>query len=86
MTRARSKNKENIALLEDLALRLGVRLRYEKTASRGGLCRHRGTYHIIIDSKATDALKLELLRESLGKFDLSGLFLSPKVRDILDEA
>ncbi len=82
--KGKSRQKEDLALLEDLARQLDITVRYEKVAARGGLCRHNERFHVIIDAKSTDEFKIEILKQSLLKFDLSALFIQPRLRDILE--
>ena len=79
-----SPKKQLLHSLEDLAKQLNIRLRYEKTSARGGLCIHKGKYNIIIDPKASDDFKIDVIVSSLTAFDLSGFFISPKLRDLLE--
>ena len=79
-----SPKKQLLRSLEDLAKQLNIRLRYEKTSARGGLCIHRGKHNIIIDPKSSDDFKIEIIVRSLAAFDLSGFFIPPKLRDLLE--
>ncbi|MDR0453296.1 MAG: hypothetical protein LBH05_00625 [Deferribacteraceae bacterium] len=79
-----SPKKQLLHSLEDLAKQLGIRVRYEKTSARGGLCLHHGTYKIIIDPKSSDDFKTGIIAGALKSFDLSGFFISPKLRDFLE--
>lgn len=76
--------KQLLLLLEELANQLNIRVRYEKTAARGGLCRHNDEYQIIIDRKATDDFKIDTLARALKTFELSDIYIAPKLRDLLD--
>lgn len=82
---ARAGGKKAVLLgLENLAEQLGIKIRYEKTQARGGLCRHEGKYQVIIDRKATDEFKIDVLVTALKTFDLSGIFISPQIRALLE--
>jgi hypothetical protein len=78
------RKRKDIQILEDAARQLNVTVRYEKTSARGGFCRVDEKYHIIVDPNASNDYKAELLKNSLKKLDLSGLFLTPQVREILE--
>lgn len=80
--------KENIILkeLEEIAEKLGIKMRYEKTQAKGGMCMKNGTYMIIIDKNAAIDYKINIISKSLKQFDLSNLFLSPKIRELLEES
>lgn len=79
--------KKQLLLLEELIRQLNVRVRYEKitTTTPGGLCRHNGEYQVIIDKKASEDLKIDLLANAIKTFDLSDMFIPPKIRDLLDQ-
>ena len=70
--------------MEELAAQLDIKIRYEKTSARGGLCRHNGKYQIIVDKKASEEFKLNVISEALKNFDLSNLFISPQLREYME--
>lgn len=76
--------------LENLALTLGVKIRYEKggfdgTDSTGGLIRLMGEDIIIVNSNAFIKDKIETFARALLTFDLSQVFIRPGLREFLDE-
>ncbi|MDR2884271.1 MAG: hypothetical protein LBV09_04105 [Deferribacteraceae bacterium] len=79
-----ASKKQILNLLEDLARQLDIRVRYEKTTARGGLCKHKGKYQIIIDPKANDDFKIDTVVQALKSFNLDKIFISPALRDILE--
>ena len=79
-----------VELLENAAEQLGIKVSYEplqtngiNTGLRGGLCRVKGTYRIIIDKRATTEECITTLATSVAGFDTTELELSQKVRDLL---
>ena len=78
-----SSKKYLLHSLEELAKQLSIRIRYEKTSAHGGLCLHEGKYNIIIDKRASTDFKISVIVGALKTFDLSGFFISPKLRDLL---
>ena len=79
-----------VELLENAAEQLGIKVNYEalqtsgiSTGMRGGLCRVKGTYRIIIDKRATTEERMTTLATALASFDTTELELSQKVRDLL---
>jgi hypothetical protein len=79
-----------VELLENTAEQLGIKVSYEplqtsgiSTGLRGGLCRVKGTYRIIIDKRASTEERMTTLATALGSFDTTELELSQKVRDLL---
>ncbi|MBW2066750.1 MAG: hypothetical protein JRJ03_17720 [Deltaproteobacteria bacterium] len=76
--------------LEELADSLGIAIRYEKLkgegqASGGGLCKLRGKYFLIVDSKAHTSEKIDILAVSLARFNLSNVYLKPGLREFLEQ-
>jgi len=81
-----SKSSKKILLieLESLASASGIKIRYEKTKARGGMCEHKGKHMIIIDSAATDDYKISVVIENLRKIDIDEDVLSPKLKEVLE--
>ncbi len=80
---AKSK-KDTLKELEELAVKAGIKVRYEKTEARGGMCTFQGSPLIIIDRKASDDYKIAVLAENIKKMDLADIYISPKMRELLD--
>lgn len=79
-----------LELLENAAEQLGIKVSYEplqtsgiQTGLRGGLCRVKGEYRVIIDKRATNEERVTTLATALAGFDTSELELPQKVRDLL---
>ncbi len=79
-----------LELLEAAAEQLAIKLSYEplqtgglQTGLRGGLCRVKGQYRIIIDKRASDEERVATLATALSSFDTTELELPQKVRDLL---
>ena len=84
-------NRTILGLLEELALRLDVEVRYESLEtdtgfSPGGLCRLRGKQVIIVNRDAAPEVKVRTLAGALGRFDLAGIYVRPALRDLLEYA
>jgi hypothetical protein len=78
-----------LAQLEELARSLEIEVRYEPLKregifSKGGLCKLRGKYLLIIHSKASAPDKIDALASAVNRFDLSQLYLRPGLREFLD--
>jgi hypothetical protein len=76
--------------LEDLAEKLGILVRdeninIEESSSSGGLCRIEGEYVLILNSKATVKEKNQVMIKALQQFDLSGIYIKPVIRELLEE-
>ena len=77
-----------LELLEHAADQLGIRVSYETlstgtTLSKGGLCRVKGEYRVIVDKRATSEERVATLATALAGFDTAELELPQKVRDVL---
>jgi hypothetical protein len=76
--------------LEEIAHRLGVRLRYENLGANGfrcegGLCRVNGKSMILINRKDPHRRKITILAGALNRLDLEGIFIPPAVRKALED-
>ncbi len=68
------KPKEMLAELESAAEAIDVKVSYESIASaimRGGLCKVKGQYRVIIDKRLNPEERSNTLAESLARFDFS---------------
>jgi len=81
-----------VELLEELAERFGIQIRYEPIRQDedlvrvvGGLCLLRGEYVLIIDSKAAMTDKIRTFAEALRHFDLDQIYIKPALRELLDK-
>jgi hypothetical protein len=77
--------------LEDLALKLGVEVVYERLENKdflatGGLCRVKGAYKIFIDRSETIERRIKILARALSSFDREGVYILPYIREILEKA
>ncbi len=75
--------------LMELAEKLGIEVRDEnismqEISSAGGLCRIEGKYVLLLNSRITVREKNQVMREALRQFDLSGIYLRPAIRDLLE--
>lgn len=79
------------AMLEDLALRLGLEIRYERFerdalgiaargGTRGGLCRIRGQSVVLMDEQLSAPDRVAVLARALATFDLETIYVAPIVR------
>ena len=79
-----------LELLEDAASQLGIKVSYEplqtsgiQTGLRGGLCRVKGVYRIIIDKRATNEERMTTLATAIAAFDTTELELPQRVREFI---
>ena len=81
-----------IEQLECLAKSFGIEIRYEPirldddlTNVKGGLCRLKGEYLIIVDSDATAKDKIKALSEAVNHFNIDSVYIRPAIRELLDK-
>ena len=79
-----------LELLEAAADQLAIKVSYEplqtsgiQTGLRGGLCRVKGHYRIIIDKRASDEERVATLATAVATFDTTDLELPVRVREVL---
>jgi hypothetical protein len=77
-----------LELLESTADQLGIKVSYEPLQSlasgmRGGLCKVKGVFRVIIDKRATNEERMVTLASALSGFNTSDLVIPQKVRDLL---
>ena len=75
-----------LAQLEEAAERLGIRVRYEECGVPGGLCTVHGERMVIIERRADPSQRARVLARALREVGTEGLYLSPVVRNLIDEA
>ncbi|MBI4775958.1 MAG: hypothetical protein HY788_17590 [Deltaproteobacteria bacterium] len=78
-----------LAWLEETAEKAGIRVRYEQldldeTVVRNGLCTIRGERMLFIHKSYSLADKIRILAEALKRVDLTGVYLKPAVRELID--
>lgn len=75
------KPKDMLTELETVAQSVDVKVSYESIASsvmRGGLCKVKGQYRVIIDKRMAPEERVNTLAESLARFDWNKLAAMPK--------
>ena len=84
-------NRTILNLLEELAQRLDVEIRYESLEgeaafSGGGLCRIRGRRVIIVNRTAAPDIKVRTIAAALCRFDLGEIYVKPALRELMETA
>lgn len=77
--------KEILDELEDIAYRVGLEVVYDRLESKGGDCLVKGKPYVIINEGLADEEKISILVSALRKVDLEGVFLKPKIRELIAE-
>jgi hypothetical protein len=82
------KSEQLTEILETAAGQIGVKVRYENLVSSGptgggGLCKIKGDWCVIIDKKTAPSERASILCDALATMDTDGIFLPPKVREMV---
>ena len=75
--------------LEELAEQLGIAVRYEnlsmeESSGRGGICRIKGEYVLIIHRSASTREKIQIIADALRRFDLGDTYVRPAIRELIE--
>ncbi|HEY0715874.1 MAG TPA: hypothetical protein VGF45_24535 [Polyangia bacterium] len=82
------KPDQLIPILEELATRVGVTVKYEALAQSGvggsgGLCKVRGAWWLLVDKKTTPSERVAILIDALTGFDTAAAGASEKVEEMI---
>ena len=81
------ENEQLLHSLEAVAGELAVQIRHEDLeGSRGGLFRLRGRVCILVDRNLSVSERVNLMARCLAQLPLDGVFMPPKVREMLRES
>jgi hypothetical protein len=85
------RDEDLLKELEALAARQAIRITYEDFTSEGarregGSCRVREERRILVNKRLPLKARIRVVARGLGKLDLSGEYLPPKVRTVIEEA
>jgi hypothetical protein len=75
---------ETLSNLENIVTQLGIHLRYEKGDFQGGVCRIGDQRILIINRSLQSRQKIALIARELSQVDLSGVFMVPAVRKLIE--
>jgi hypothetical protein len=82
------KEKEFEEIIQDLkalAAQLGAEVRFEKGDFKGGYCLLKDNKVIIINKMANLQKKIMILSMALKELGIDALYLTPRMREIIDE-
>jgi hypothetical protein len=77
------KARDMLEELERVAEKKAVKVSYEAIGGElgaGGLCKVKGEWRVIVDKRATDGEKVNVLAAALARFDLDDVFMSEQTR------
>ncbi len=71
--------------LKELSVQLGANVRFEKGDFKGGYCIVEDKKQIIINKLANTQRKAIILASALKELGVDKMYLSPRLREIIDE-
>ncbi|HMU42133.1 MAG TPA: hypothetical protein PKA80_02430 [Ignavibacteriaceae bacterium] len=77
--------EEIIGELKEIARQLGAEVRFEKGDFKGGYCLLKENRVIVINKMANLQRKISILSLALKELGIDKIFLTPKIREIIDE-
>jgi hypothetical protein len=83
------KEQKRLEQLEEAAQSLGIEIRYEpfkgeNSLAPGGLCRLKGEYLLILNSRSVLSERINAIASAISRFDLSATYLRPELREFLE--
>lgn len=73
-----------LPLLREVAEKAKLEVRRETSAMPAGLCKLKGRWLVVVPSGTPATEEVGFLVEGLKKIDLTGVFVPPAVRDVLE--
>ncbi len=80
------RKQDILTELEDAAKRLGYQVRYEKGMFIGGRCRVRQNNLLVVNKFLPIEGKIVTIARTLGEIGIDGIFLTPEVRKVVEDA
>lgn len=77
--------KQMLAELEDVALRLGYKVRYEKGNFEGGYCLLKESKLLVVNSRNEIERRIIIVSKSLKLIGIDDIFVKPGVREIIEK-
>jgi hypothetical protein len=77
--------KQMLAELEDVALKLGYTVRYEKGNFEGGYCLLRESKLLVVNSRNEIERRIIIIAKSLKLIGINDIFVKPGVREIIEK-
>jgi len=72
--------------LKEIALRKGIKVRFEKGDFNGGYCILKSEKVIVINKLAQTQRKLLILVEALKEIGIEDIYINPKLRNIIENS
>ena len=71
--------------LEQTALEMGVRIRYEKGDFEGGYCILREEKIIVVNKKLSPPKKCSVIAQALGDYGIENVYMKPIIRTFVED-
>lgn len=79
------KYEELITDLEQVALQLGITVRYEKGDFEGGFCVLKESRVVLVNKRIFPARKASVMALALHEIGLENVFIKPAVREYIED-
>lgn len=76
--------KQLLSELEEVAEKLGFRVRYEKGNFEGGYCILRDSKLLVINTRNETEKRINTLSKSLKEIGIGDIFVKPALRDLIE--
>jgi hypothetical protein len=77
--------KQMLAELEEVADRLGYKIRYEKGNFEGGYCVLKESRLLVVNSRNEIERRIIIVAKSLKEIGIDDVFVKPNVREIIEK-
>jgi dTDP-D-glucose 4,6-dehydratase len=77
--------KQTIADLEELAEKLGYKIRYEKGNFRGGYCILKESRLMVVNSRNEHDKRIAIISKSLKEIGIDDVYVKPGLREIIEK-
>lgn len=77
--------KQMLAELEDVALRLGFKVRYEKGNFAGGYCILKASRLLVVNSRNEIERRIIIVAKCLKEIGIDDVFVKPNIRELIDK-
>lgn len=77
--------KQTLAELEELANKLGFKIRFEKGNFKGGYCILKESKLLVVNSRNDYDRRISIISKSLKEIGIDDVFVKPGLRDIIEK-
>jgi hypothetical protein len=78
-------NEELFEELKQIAIELGIRVRFETGDFDGGYCLLREEKMLVLNRRSTVPKKIRTLSLGLSEYGIDGLYVKPNVREAIED-